>query len=66
VRTDHWAEAGAQAKLAEVDARIADLETIRTHLVAAIDAGCEDLHVCATSDCCPLPCMEIADRHGNE
>jgi hypothetical protein len=49
-----------------VDARIADLETIRTHLVAAIDAGCEDLHVCATSDCCPLPFMEIADRHGNE
>lgn len=44
----------ARAKLAEVEARIADLETIRSHLVAAIDAGCEDLHVCATSNCCPL------------
>jgi DNA-binding transcriptional MerR regulator len=52
----------AREKLAEVEARIADLETIRTTLVAALDAGCDDLHVCATSDCCPLPFAEIAIR----
>ena len=52
----------AREKLAEVEARIADLETIRTTLVAALDAGCDDLHVCATSDCCPLPFTEIAIR----
>ncbi|MFD3498125.1 MerR family transcriptional regulator [Streptomyces sp. NPDC058676] len=33
----------AQDKLAEVDAKIADLTTIRTALVAAVDAGCDDL-----------------------
>jgi DNA-binding transcriptional MerR regulator len=52
----------AREKLAEVEARIADLETIRSTLVAALDAGCDDLHVCATSDCCPLPFAEIAIR----
>ena len=52
----------AQAKLVEVEARIADLETIRTNLKAAIAAGCEDLHVCATSDCCPVPFVEITTR----
>jgi DNA-binding transcriptional MerR regulator len=50
----------ARDKLAEVEQRMADLETIRANLVAAIDAGCDDLHVCATSDCCPLPFAEIA------
>ncbi len=55
-------QARAREKLAEVEARIADLETIRTTLVAALDAGCDDLHVCATSDCCPLPFAEIAIR----
>jgi len=50
----------AREKLLEVEARMADLETIRDNLVAAIAAGCDDLHVCATSDCCPLPFAEIA------
>lgn len=59
---DDGLQVRAQAKLEEVQARIADLEAIRTHLLAAIDAGCEDLHVCATNDCCPLPFMEIAAR----
>lgn len=52
----------AHAKLAEVEDRIADLTTIRDNLLAAIDAGCEDVHVCATADCCPLPFAEIAIR----
>ncbi|MGW6769305.1 hypothetical protein ACWGBX_02655 [Streptomyces sp. NPDC055037] len=45
----------AAAKLAEVDAKIADLATIRTALVAAVEAGCDDLTVCAFSACCPIP-----------
>lgn len=55
----------AAAKLVEVDARIADLHTIRAALVDAMDAGCDDLAVCATSTCCPLPFADLAQggRH---
>jgi DNA-binding transcriptional MerR regulator len=55
----------AAAKLVEVDARIADLHTIRASLLDALDAGCDDLAVCATSPCCPLPFAGLAqeDRH---
>lgn len=55
----------AREKLVEVEARIADLETIRTNLLAALDAGCDDLHECATSDCCPLPFVEITTRQAD-
>jgi MerR family transcriptional regulator, mercuric resistance operon regulatory protein len=48
------------AKLAEVETRIEDLEVIRKTLVAALDAGCDDLLACANSNCCPLPFAEIA------
>lgn len=61
---DSGLQARAQEKLVEIEARMADLETIRTNLLAAIDAGCEDLHVCATDDCCPLPFVEITTRQG--
>ncbi|HEX5497353.1 MAG TPA: MerR family transcriptional regulator [Mycobacteriales bacterium] len=47
--------ARAAAKLATIDARIADLNLIRTTLVAALDAGCDDLVACAGNPCCPLP-----------
>jgi len=50
----------ARSKLAEVDERIADLQAIRQNLAAALDAGCDDITVCATSDCCPLPFVELA------
>ncbi len=50
----------ARAKLTEIDQRIADLTTIRASLVAAIDAGCKDLHECAGNDCCPIPFAEIS------
>jgi DNA-binding transcriptional MerR regulator len=56
---DSGLQARAQAKLVEVEARMADLATIRDNLVVALDAGCDDLHECATSDCCPLPFVEI-------
>ena len=57
---DSGLQARAQAKLDEVDARMRDLSTIRDNLVAALDAGCDDLHACATSDCCPIPFVELS------
>jgi MerR family mercuric resistance operon transcriptional regulator len=42
------------AKLAEIEARIADLEAIRATLRAAADAGCDDLVACAANESCPL------------
>lgn len=43
----------AAAKLAEVDAKIADLTTIRTALATAVAAGCDDLTACVSMECCP-------------
>jgi len=51
-----------KAKLAEIDAKIADLEVMRSTLVAAHDAGCDDLLRCAESDGCPIPFVEIGTR----
>ncbi|MFD8638930.1 MerR family transcriptional regulator [Streptomyces zaomyceticus] len=53
------------AKLAEVDAKIADLTTIRTALVAAVDAGCDDPAICASSACCPIPFTDLAEENRN-
>ncbi|MGW0916958.1 MerR family transcriptional regulator [Streptomyces sp. NPDC002784] len=52
----------AAAKLAEVDAKIEDLTIIRTALVVAVDAGCDDLTVCASSACCPIPFTDLAEE----
>ena len=60
-RPDAGLQARAAAKLAEVQARIGDLELIRTNLQAAVDAGCDDLHTCAESDCCPIPFIALAE-----
>ena len=51
-----------RAKLTEVETRIADLATIRSTLVAALHAGCDDLVECAASPCCPLPFADLADQ----
>lgn len=45
----------AAAKLAEVEARIADLSVIAGTLRAALAAGCADLAECARRPDCPLP-----------
>ena len=51
----------AAAKLAEVEARIADLQVIAATLRAALDAQCDDLMACAADDsCCPIPFSAIA------
>jgi MerR family mercuric resistance operon transcriptional regulator len=52
--------ARAETKLAEVEAKIADLQIIAGQLRAAIDAGCDDLVGCAVSDGCPVPFSGIA------
>lgn len=50
----------ARTKLAEVDQRIADLRVIRSSLLTALEAGCDDLIACAESECCPLPFTGLA------
>jgi DNA-binding transcriptional MerR regulator len=45
----------AEAKLEEVEAKIADLVAIRDTLRAAVAAGCDDLEACAATPGCPLP-----------
>jgi DNA-binding transcriptional MerR regulator len=64
-RTDGL-QARARSKLAEVEQRIADLETIRENLTAALAVGCEDLHECASSDCCPIPFGDLASTVGQD
>jgi len=63
-RHHHGTSGGLQsrteAKLAEVDQKIADLDVIRASLIAARDAGCDDLIQCAESDSCPIPFAQIA------
>ncbi len=60
----HGRDAGLQVrareKLVEVEERIADLTTIRDNLAVAVEMGCDDLHECVTSDCCPIPFVELA------
>ena len=58
---DSGLQARAADKLAEVEQRIEDLRLIRENLVAAIDAGCDNLHECAGNDCCPIPFVDLAD-----
>ena len=67
-RHRHRPPAGLQArvedKIAEVDARIADLRVIRESLVRARDAGCDDLVQCAGEECCPIPFVRLGTRPG--
>jgi DNA-binding transcriptional MerR regulator len=51
--------ARAQAKLTEVETKIADLEVVADTLRAAIEAGCDDLVQCAGNSCCPIPFATI-------
>ncbi|GGN94378.1 MerR family transcriptional regulator [Actinoplanes lobatus] len=50
----------ARIKLAEVEAKIADLQVIAATLKAAVAAGCDDLVACAGQPCCPIPFAAIA------
>ena len=59
-RPDAGLQARAQAKLAEVEAKITDLQAITDTLRAAVQAGCDDLVTCAGEPCCPIPLDAIA------
>ncbi|PBC76228.1 DNA-binding transcriptional MerR regulator [Streptomyces sp. TLI_235] len=54
--------ARADAKIAQIDARIAGLVEVRSLLSAAVSAGCDDLAECAATPCCPLPLAARARR----
>ena len=53
-------QAQAASKLADVEARIADLTVIAETLRSALAVGCDDLADCATAPECPLPFAELA------
>ncbi|MBF6209632.1 MerR family transcriptional regulator [Nocardia puris] len=59
-RSDAGLQARAAAKLAEIDAKLADLRAVRDTLSAALAAGCDDLLVCGASPECPIP-MDVDD-----
>lgn len=54
-RADTGLHARATAKLAEVDAKLAELTAVRRTLLAALTAGCDDLLECGESPGCPIP-----------
>jgi MerR family transcriptional regulator, mercuric resistance operon regulatory protein len=60
-KPDAGLQGQARVKLAEVEQRIRDLQTIRETLAAALDAGCDDLTACANSECCPIPFVALSD-----
>ena len=55
-------QARAREKLADVEAKIADLTVIADSLRAGIAAGCDDLETCADNPDCPLPFTELVTR----
>ncbi len=59
-RPDAGLRQRARDKLAEVEAKIADLQVIAGTLRAAVKAGCDDLVECAGQPCCPIPFATIA------
>ena len=52
-------QAQAREKLADVEAKIADLTVIADTLRAGIAAGCDDLQTCAGNPDCPLPFTDL-------
>lgn len=64
-RVDAGLQLRAKEKLVEVEERIRDLASIRDNLRAALDAGCDDLRVCASAQCCPIPFETIAVHPGS-
>ena len=52
----------ARAKLVQVREKISALQQIEATLQQAIEAGCDDLAVCALEEDCPIPFPTIATR----
>ncbi|WP_199516237.1 MerR family transcriptional regulator [Nucisporomicrobium flavum] len=51
----------AEDKIAEIDAKIADLTTIRGALAEVVEARCDSLTDCTCADC-PIPFLTISTR----
>lgn len=62
---DAGLQARTQAKLVEVEQKLADLRVIRDTLLRAVAAGCDDLVACAGSTRCPLPFAALAGVVGD-
>jgi DNA-binding transcriptional MerR regulator len=60
-RPDKGLQARAKVKLDQIDAKLAELHTVRNILGAALDAGCDDLIACTQSPSCPLSITNSAD-----
>jgi DNA-binding transcriptional MerR regulator len=54
----------AIGKIAEIDAKIADLTAIRTALTEVVDARCDSLTNCTCPDC-PIPFLTIGRPDGD-
>jgi DNA-binding transcriptional MerR regulator len=54
----------AEAKVAEIDARIAQLRQVRQTLLAAVAAECDSLTDCSCGLGSPLPVLEITSPGG--
>jgi DNA-binding transcriptional MerR regulator len=54
----------AQAKVAEIDAKIDQLTQMRRTLVAVMAADCDSLTDCSCGLGCPLPALEITGPEG--
>lgn len=50
-------------KIAEIDARIADLTAMRAALAQVVAARCDSLTNCTCTDC-PIPFIDISHRNG--
>lgn len=59
-RGDRGLQARVASKLADVEAKIADLTVIADSLRDAMTAGCDDLVSCAHEPACPLPFAPLA------
>jgi MerR family mercuric resistance operon transcriptional regulator len=59
-QADAGLQSGAKQKLADVEAKIADLTVIAGTLRTALDFGCDDLIDCARTPHCPLPFADLA------
>ncbi|HEY7049955.1 MAG TPA: MerR family transcriptional regulator [Jatrophihabitantaceae bacterium] len=51
-----------EAKLAEIEARIADLQLVGETLRSARTAGCDDLIACSHEPLCPIPFGSLAGQ----
>jgi MerR family transcriptional regulator, mercuric resistance operon regulatory protein len=59
---DRGLRAAIDAKVADIDRRIADLRSVRASLLAAVSAGCADLARCAGTPGCPIPFSDLGRR----